>query len=68
MLVCTEDYYGGERTYKNIRTAPATRIRRVVLDHAASTAVFVYSQASSIVISPAPTDMLTGVDLQSSYS
>jgi hypothetical protein len=42
-----------ERTYKNINTTPAARIRRVVLDQPARAADFTYSHASSIVISPA---------------
>ena len=41
------------KTHKNITAPPAARIRRVVFDHAASAAVFVYSHASSMVISPA---------------
>lgn len=49
--------------YKKSITAPAARIRRVVFDHATSTADFVYSHASSIVISPAVTDMIA-VDLK----
>jgi hypothetical protein len=34
-------------------TEPPVRIRRVVFDHAARAAIFVYSHASSMVISPA---------------
>jgi hypothetical protein len=43
----------GNWTHKNIITEPALRIRRVVFAHAARAAVFVYSHASSMVISPA---------------
>ena len=49
--------------YKNNITAPAARIRRVVFDHGTNAADFVYSHASSIVISPAATDMIA-VDLK----
>lgn len=49
---------GWRETYKNNITAPAARIRRVVFDHAASTAPLVYSHASSIVISLAADAML----------
>lgn len=45
-------------TYTNIITAPAARIRRVVFDHPASTALFVYSHASSIVISLTAADAI----------
>ena len=37
--------------YKNITTTRPARIRRVVFDHAVRAAPFVYSHASSMVIS-----------------
>ena len=46
------------RTYKNINTTPAARIRRVVLDQPARPADFMYSHASSMVISPAEEAMI----------
>jgi hypothetical protein len=48
----------GVATYTKITTAPAARIRRVVFDHAVKTLDFAYSQASSMVISPAADAMV----------
>lgn len=50
-----------EHKIKNINTAPAARIRRVVLDQPAKAADLMYSQASSIVISDAEDTMITKI-------
>jgi hypothetical protein len=48
----------GGITYRNMSTAPAARIRRVVLDQPAKTTDLMYSHASSIVISDAEEAMM----------
>lgn len=45
-------------TYTNNKAAPVARIRRVVFDHTVIKADFVYSKASSIVISLAEDAMV----------
>jgi len=51
----------GGRTNKNIKVAPAARIRRVVLDQPAKAADLIYSQASSIVMSEGEETMVATI-------
>jgi hypothetical protein len=44
-------------TNKNMTLPPASRMRRVVFDHATSAADFAYSHASSTLMPLAPADM-----------